>query len=64
MHAESPKSPVPRSGRPSPQNQQVDAVEFVILAFSDQPLDRIRHRWVGGLFEHCELGLNFTHDAV
>jgi hypothetical protein len=29
----------------------------------DQLLDRIRHRRIGGLFQHRELGLDVAHGA-
>jgi len=44
--------------------QHVDAVELVVLALLDQYPDRIGHRWVGGLLQHGELGLDVAHDGI
>jgi hypothetical protein len=41
--------------------QQIDAVKLVIRAVFDQPLNRIGHHWIGGLFQHGELGLAVVH---
>ena len=44
--------------------QRVDAVEFVIAAVFDQPLDRLGHRGVGGPFQEGELGLGIAHGEL
>ena len=41
--------------------QQVDPVEFAVLALVDQPLDGVGHLRIGGLPQHCEQRAGFSH---
>src|SRR5947199_9132282 len=42
--------------------QQVDAVEFVVLALTDQPRNGVRDGRIGGLLQNGMLGLDVAHD--